>query len=510
MKRFIDLIVSAMTVVCLMPGGGASQTKSIVIGEGVRGAMYMPAYIAEEKGYFKKRDLDSKIVTFTRSNDINALVSGDIQFDQTSPDKVIHSALGGFPVKIVMATTRGLNLALVVQPSIKSAADLRGKTVAITSFSGQPYTGLLLCLKELGLTKEQVVPLNIGGKAARFEALVNKKVAAAILDPPYTTMAAKEGFKLIVDLTPLDVPYLRNIVAVSERSLREEPRMISKFVEALAEGMLFYRNNSNKEENILILAKYLRIPLDKNRAMVEEGLFRRFPVDAVYGLHNWPGLEEGRIAVRAGPIMAACDLFEIEVNGRGCHGGMPHLGSDVIVAAASLLSALQTVVSRSVDPLQSAVLSVTQFHAGETWNVLPERAVLRGTTRAFSPAVQDALESAIRRIATHVAKAHDCTARVDYRRQYPATINSAEESERAARSAMTVVGPERVVRTADPSMGAEDFAYMLAERPGCYVWLGSGRGQPGPGLHHPRYDFNDRILPIGASYWVVLVEQELS
>jgi len=271
MKRFIDLIVSAVAAVCLMPAAGASQTKSIVIGEGVRGAMYMPAYIAEEKGYFKKRDLDSKIVTFSRSNDINALVSGDIQFDQTSPDKVIHSALGGFPVKMVMATTRGLNLALVVHPSIKSSADLKGKSVAITSFSGLPYTGLLLCLKELGLTREQVVPLNIGGKAARFEALVNNKVPAAILDPPYTTMAAKEGFKLIVDLTPLDVPYLCNIVAVSEKSLREEPRMISKFVEALSEGILFYRNNANKEENIRILAKYLRVPLDKNRAMVEEG-----------------------------------------------------------------------------------------------------------------------------------------------------------------------------------------------------------------------------------------------
>src|SRR5262244_3365695 len=266
MKRFIDLALTAMAVVCLMPGGGASQMKSIVIGEGVRGAMYMPAYIAEEKSYFKKRDLDSKIVTFSRSNDINALVSGDIQFDQTSPDKVIHSALGGFPVIIVMSTTRGLNLALVVHPSIKSAADLKGKSVAITSFSGLPYTGLLL-----GLTRERVVPLNIGGKAARFESLVNNKVAAAILDPPYTTMAAKEGFKLIVDLTPLDVPYLRNIVAVSEKSLREEPRVVSKFVEALTEGMLFYRNSANKEENIRILAKYLRVPLDKNRVMVEEG-----------------------------------------------------------------------------------------------------------------------------------------------------------------------------------------------------------------------------------------------
>ena len=270
MKRLVDLLVIVF-LLCLMPVSAAAQIKSIVIGEGVRGAMYMPAYIAEEKGYFKKKELDTKIVTFSRSNDINALVSGDIHFDQTSPDKVIHSALGGFPVKMVMATTRGLNLALVVHPSIKSASDLKGKSVAITSFSGLPYTGLLLCLKELGMTKEQVVPLNIGGKAARFEALVNNRVPAAILDPPYTTMAAKEGYKLIVDLAPLDVPYLRNIVAVSEKSLREDPRTISKFVEALSEGIQFYRNKANKEENMRILAKYLRVSIDKNRAMVEEG-----------------------------------------------------------------------------------------------------------------------------------------------------------------------------------------------------------------------------------------------
>ncbi|MFO1154390.1 MAG: M20 aminoacylase family protein [Rhodospirillales bacterium] len=246
------------------------------------------------------------------------------------------------------------------------------------------------------------------------------------------------------------------------------------------------------------------------RAMVEDGLFRRFPVEAVYGLHNWPALDEGKIAVRAGPIMAACDLFEIELTGRGCHGAMPHLGSDVIVAAGSLLTALQTVVSRTIDPQRSAVLSVTQIHAGETWNVLPERAVLRGTTRAFQSAVQEALEAGIRAMATHVAEAHRCTARVEYQRRYPPTINSGEETERAARAASAVVGAEKVVRTADPSMGAEDFAFMLAERPGCYVWLGSRRGDSEPGLHNPRYDFNDRILPIGASYWVALVEQELA
>jgi NitT/TauT family transport system substrate-binding protein len=257
--------------VWLMPLPTHAQTKSIIIGEGVRGAMYLPAYIAEEKGFFRRRELDTKIVTFSRSNDINALVSGEIQFDLTAPDKVIHSALGGYPVKMVMGTARGLNLALVVHPSIRSAADLRGKSVAITGFSGLPYTGLLLCLKELGMSKDQVVPLNIGGKSARYESLINNKVPAAILDPPYTTMAAKDGFKLLVDLAPLDVAYLRNIVAVSEKSLREDSRMVGRFVAALTEGLQFYRNKANKEESLRILAKYLRVPLDKQRSMIEEG-----------------------------------------------------------------------------------------------------------------------------------------------------------------------------------------------------------------------------------------------
>jgi NitT/TauT family transport system substrate-binding protein len=271
MKLSGYLFASALVWVAFLASMAAAQTKSIVIGEGVRGAMYLPAYLAEEKGFFKKRELDTKIVTFSRSNDINALVSGDIHFDLTAPDKVIHSAIGGFPVKMVMGTARGLNLALVVHPSIKSAADLKGKSVAITGFSGLPYTGLLLSLKELGMTKEQVVPLNIGGKTARFEALLGNKVPAAILDPPYTTLAAKEGYKLLVDLAPLDVPYLRNIVAVSDKSLREDSPTVARFVAALAQGIQYYRNIANKEDSMRVLAKYLRIPLDKNRAMIEEG-----------------------------------------------------------------------------------------------------------------------------------------------------------------------------------------------------------------------------------------------
>ena len=271
MRRSTVFCAAVAVALFLWRVGADAQSKGIIVGEGVRGAMYLPVYIAEEKGYFKRRELDTRIVTFSRSNDINALVSGDIQFDLTAPDKVIHSAIGGFPVKMVMGTARGLNLALVVHPSIKSASELKGKSVAITGFSGLPYTGLLLCLKELGMTREQVVPLNIGGKAARFEALLSNKVPAAILDPPYTTLAAKEGYKLLVDLAPLDVPFMRNVVAVSEKSLRDDSTTVARFVEALAEGIQFYRNRANKDESMRILGKYLRLPLDKNRAMIEEG-----------------------------------------------------------------------------------------------------------------------------------------------------------------------------------------------------------------------------------------------
>ena len=284
MGRLPALFAAAFLYSCWVPFVAAGQTKAIVIGESVRGAMYLPIYIAEQKNYFKKRDLDTKIVTFTRSNDLNALIGGDIQFDLTAPEKMIYGALGGFSVKMVMGITRGLNLVLVVNPSIRSAADLKGKSVAVTGFSGQPYTGLLLCLKQLGMSKEQVVPLNLGGKSARFEALVGGKVPAAILDPPYTTLAAKEGFKFLVDLAPLDVPYLRNIAAVTERFLREDPRTVARFVEAFVEGIHFYRNKANKEESMRILAKYMRLPLDKNRAMIEESYetFREMTVKKPY------------------------------------------------------------------------------------------------------------------------------------------------------------------------------------------------------------------------------------
>lgn len=246
------------------------------------------------------------------------------------------------------------------------------------------------------------------------------------------------------------------------------------------------------------------------KQMVEDGLFRRFPVHAVYGMHNWPGLEVGRFAVRPGPMMAAFDIFEITITGKGSHGAMPHQGIDPIVCGAAIVSALQAVVSRFTDPLHPAVVSVTRFHAGEAWNAIPDRAVLAGTARALGNEVRDATEALVRRIAAATAEAYGAHAEVRYEQRYPATVNHAAEVERAARAAALVVGAEHVDRDPVPSMGAEDFAYMLLERPGAYIWIGNGATDGGRHLHSPHYDFNDAILPIGASYWAKLAESVLA
>ncbi|HZT18938.1 MAG TPA: M20 aminoacylase family protein [Dongiaceae bacterium] len=245
------------------------------------------------------------------------------------------------------------------------------------------------------------------------------------------------------------------------------------------------------------------------RVMVEQGLFEKFPVEAVYGMHNWPGLEVGRFAVRAGPMMASSDLFEIVVTGKGAHAAMPHRGVDPVMVGAEIVGALQAIASRQASPLDSVVVTVTQFHAGDTWNVIPQQAVLRGTTRSFVPALRDMLESSVRRVAEGIAAAHGASASVSYDRRYPATVNSEREAEIAAGAMADVVGPENVARDLPPTMGAEDFAFMLQARPGAYVWIGNGGDASAPGLHHPAYDFNDEILPLGASYWARLVERVL-
>lgn len=242
------------------------------------------------------------------------------------------------------------------------------------------------------------------------------------------------------------------------------------------------------------------------REMVEDGIFERFPMSQVFGMHNWPGLPAGTFAVHSGPVMASADRFDIEITGHGAHAAMPHLGVDPIPAAAAMILSLQTIVSRHVDPAESAVVSVTQMHAGEAYNVIPDRAKLTGTVRAFSPDVQAQVEAAMQRICQGIGATHAVNVNFRYIRGYPATINSADEAAICARVAAAIVGDHAVLTDEKPSMGAEDFAYFLQERPGAYVWIGNGPGEGGCMLHNPRYDFNDAVIPTGVSYWVRLVE----
>ncbi len=245
------------------------------------------------------------------------------------------------------------------------------------------------------------------------------------------------------------------------------------------------------------------------REMVEQGLFEKFPSESVYGMHNWPGMPVGQFGVRAGPMMASFDVFEIELTGRGSHAALPHTGIDPIVAASALVQALQTITSRNVDPIESAVVTVTQIHAGDTWNVIPDAAVLRGTARAFRPEVQDLIERRLREICAGIAAAHGAQIKVRYERRYPPLVNAAPETETCTTVMQAMVGAENVLRV-PPTMGSEDFAFMLQAKAGCYVFIGNGPGESGCMLHNPHYDFNDQILPLGASYWANLVEHILA
>jgi hippurate hydrolase len=246
------------------------------------------------------------------------------------------------------------------------------------------------------------------------------------------------------------------------------------------------------------------------RRMIEEGLFDRFPCDAVYALHNEPSLPLGTAEIRDDVMMAASDRFQVTIRGTGGHAAAPQACRDPILAGGQILAALQTVVARRVDPLDHAVISVTQFHAGSADTVIPDEAVLRGTVRTLSPSVRDLVEGAMREMVTATAAAHGTAAEFAYQRGYPPTLNHPEQARRAVRAAEAVLGEGRVARNRPPAMGGEDFAFMLLARPGAYVRLGMASGGRGTRhLHTVEYDFNDDLLPVGASFFAALVEQEL-
>jgi hippurate hydrolase len=261
-------------------------------------------------------------------------------------------------------------------------------------------------------------------------------------------------------------------------------------------------------------AYFIFQPAEENegggRVMVEEGLFEQFPMRAVYGMHNWPQKPFGTIALRPGPLMGAFDIFEIVATGKGAHAAMAYTGKDPMLFVAHAISALQTIVARNLHPLDAGVVSVTQVHGGDTWNVIPQEVVLRGTVRTFKPDVQDTIEQRLRTIVAGIAAMFEMTATVRYERRYPATVNDETETNHAIAAATAVVGAANVDTDPMPNMGSEDFAFMLQAKPGCYVWLGAGRGADTPNVHNPHYDFNDDALAVGACYWVTLTEQQLA
>ncbi|HTP46357.1 MAG TPA: M20 aminoacylase family protein [Casimicrobiaceae bacterium] len=247
------------------------------------------------------------------------------------------------------------------------------------------------------------------------------------------------------------------------------------------------------------------------KAMVEEGLFERFPADEIYALHNWPGLPPGTIAVRPGPMMAAADRIEIHIEGRGGHGAHPHIAVDPVLVAGHIITAAQSIVSRNVSPVDTAVVSLCAMHAGNlaAMSVIPREARLVGTVRTFRPQTQDAVERRLSELVHSIAAAFGAKATLKYERVYPATVNSEREAEFAARVADGLIGEQNVVRDLEPSMGSEDFSFMLQRRPGAYARLGQGGAETGCFLHNSRYDFNDEVIPLGAGYLAALAEQAL-
>ncbi|WP_427183926.1 M20 aminoacylase family protein [Bordetella bronchialis] len=254
------------------------------------------------------------------------------------------------------------------------------------------------------------------------------------------------------------------------------------------------------------------------KRMIDDGLFREFPMEAVFGMHNWPGMAQGAFGLTDGPIMASSNDFKITITGKGSHAGMPHLGVDPVMTAVQLAQSLQTIITRNRNPLDAAVLSITQIHAGSADNVVPTQAVMRGTVRTFTMESLDLIEQRMRDISVHTCAALACEVDFDFQRHYPPTINHRAEAAICADVLRELVGPDNVNDHVQPSMGAEDFAFMLQEIPGCYVWIGNGWGDhrtAGHGLgpcmlHNGSYDFNDELLGLGATYWVRLALARLA
>ncbi len=246
------------------------------------------------------------------------------------------------------------------------------------------------------------------------------------------------------------------------------------------------------------------------RVMMDEGLFEMFPVEAVFGMHNWPGLDIGRFAMRPGPMMASLDCFDITITGHGTHGALPHHGVDPVMVAAQVVSAVQTIVSRNADPLRAAVISVTKIHGGDAHNIIPGEVTLGGGIRCFENDMRSLLKTRLVEVVEGVCASLGASGQVEFGTEYPAVINRSEAIALSAEVATEIVGAANVEADSDPVLGSEDFAFMLEEIPGCYIFIGNGAGEGNCMIHNPGYDFNDAAAVVGATYWVRLAQAYLS
>lgn len=242
------------------------------------------------------------------------------------------------------------------------------------------------------------------------------------------------------------------------------------------------------------------------KVMMDDGLFKLFPVEAVFGMHNWPGLDVGRFAMRSGAMMASLDCFDIVIEGRGAHGALPHQGVDPVHAAAQVVTALQSIVSRNIDPLHAVVISVTRIHGGDAYNIIPDQVSLGGGIRCFDREVRELLKVRIAEVVEGVCTGLGARGAVDFVSGYPAVVNHPAAVGLAADVAAAIVGTENVDAESPPVLGSEDFAYMLEEKPGCYILIGNGAGEGTCMIHNPGYDFNDDVVTLGATYWVKLAQ----
>ena len=362
---------------------------------------------------------------------------------------------------------------------------------------------------ELGFEEQRTSDL-IAQKLAEFGCEVFRGIGRTGIVGRLRAGASPRSIGLRADMDALPIQEATNLPHRSRHDGRMHACGHDGHTTMLLGAARYLAETRNFDGTVHLIFQPAEEGLGGGEAMVKDGLFERFPCDAVFGMHNRPGLAVGKFQIRTGPMMAGGAYFDIAVTGRGAHGARPEAGIDPVIVASHITTALQTVVSRNVRPLDTAVLSVTQIHAGDAYNVIPEQAFIRGTARAFVSETLSLIEQNMRRIASGVASGFGAAAQLDFRIIFPPLVNDATEAEFIADTAAGLVGEDNINRNGNLVMASEDFSFMLNRRPGAYIQIGNGDVEGGCEVHNPGYDFNDAALPLGASLFARLAERKLS